>query len=348
MARAESVPADLAPMEARLVAELPEGTAGRWQFEPKWDGFRCIAQRQGERVELHGKSGKPLARYFPEIVAALLELKTQRFVLDGELLIPVGRTLSFEALQMRLHPAQSRITRLACATPALFMVFDLLQSDAQVWLHEPLSQRRAALERFFRTEGARTRLRLSPYTVRRSEAARWLARAGGGALDGVMAKLADERYKPGERALFKVKCLRTADCVVGGFRYATSGAGVGSLLLGLFNDDGQLDHVGFTSAISAAERPALTRKLEKLRGGTGFTGSAPGGPSRWSTERSSAWEPLKPQLVAEVQYDQVTGRRFRHGTRFLRWRPDKAPGQCTLDQLVREARPSRLLSEILA
>jgi ATP-dependent DNA ligase len=345
---AESVPADLAPMEARLVAELPDGADGRWQFEPKWDGFRCLANRQGEHVELHGKSGKPLARYFPEIVAALLELNTQRFVLDGELLIPIGRTLSFDALQMRLHPAQSRITRLAQTTPALYMVFDLLQSGPQVRLREPLVRRRAALERFFESEGVRPRLRLSPYTRDRRAAARWLARAGGGALDGVMAKLSNDPYAPGERAMLKVKCLRTADCVVGGFRYAASGEGVGSLLLGLFNDAGKLDHVGFTAAISAAERPALTRKLEKLRGGAGFTGDAPGGPSRWSNERSSAWEPLKPRLVAEVQYDQVTGRRFRHGTRFVRWRPDKAPKQCTLDQLAGEARPSRLLTEILA
>jgi ATP-dependent DNA ligase len=332
----------LEPMEAKLVPALP--TEGRWQFEPKWDGFRCLVFRHGSEVILQAKSGKSLTRYFPEITAAFANLKPKRFVLDGELLIPIGNVLSFDALQARLHPAQSRIDKLSRETPALFMAFDLLEDEAgKSFVDEGLIARREALERYFAKVGSEPRLRLSPFSRKLSEAKSWLGRAGGGALDGVIAKPLDEPYQAGERAMLKVKCLRSADCVVGGFRYATGSRQVGSMLLGLYNEAGKLDHVGFTSGISDAERPLLTKKLEKLRGGTGFTGDAPGGPSRWSNERSVAWEPLKPTLVAEVQYDQVTGERFRHGTRFLRWRPDKAPKQCTFEQLQQEARPSKLL-----
>jgi ATP-dependent DNA ligase len=336
----------LEPMEAKLVAELPSD--GNWQFEPKWDGFRCVVFRRGAKIVLQAKSGKPLTRYFPEMVAAFAALKPKSFVLDGELLIPVGKTLSFDALQMRLHPAQSRIDRLARETPALFMAFDLLEDEkGKSFLAEHLVQRRAALENFFAAIGPQPRLRLSPFSRKLRDAQNWLGRAGGGALDGVIAKPLDEPYHPGERAMLKVKPLRSADCVVGGFRYATDSRQVGSMLLGLYNAAGKLDHVGFTSGISNADRPALTKKLEKLRGGTGFTGDAPGGPSRWSNARSAAWVPLKPSLVAEVQYDQVTGDRFRHGTRFLRWRPDKAPKQCTFEQLQKEARPSKLLRDVI-
>jgi ATP-dependent DNA ligase len=334
------------PMEAKLVSELPREPG--WQFEPKWDGFRCLAFRDGGAVELFAKSGKPLTRYFPEVAGAL-ESAPRRFVIDGELIIPVGSSLSFDALQLRLHPAASRIKKLSLQTPALFMAFDMLKdSSGTSLMAQPLAKRRQALEKFVGAAGRVPVLRLSPYTRQRAQAGRWLARAGGGALDGVVAKRLDDTYQPGERTMLKVKCLRTADCVVGGFRYGTGSREVGSLLLGLYNDAGKLDHVGFTSGFANIERAALTAKLEKLRGGTGFTGDAPGGPSRWSTERSSQWEPLKPKLVVEVQYDQVTGGRFRHGTRLLRWRPDKAPAQCTFDQLQREARPSRLLREALA
>jgi ATP-dependent DNA ligase len=336
----------LEPMEARLVSELP--TTGHWQFEPKWDGFRCLAFRHRAEIVLQAKSGKPLTRYFPEIAAALAKLKPRRFVLDGELLIPLGKILSFDTLQMRLHPAQSRIERLSRETPALFMVFDLLEDDSGGLLDQTLEARRAALEKFFAMIGPQPRLRLSPFSRKPGDARRWLGRAGGGALDGVIAKPLDEAYQPGERAMLKVKCLRTADCVVGGFRYASGSRQVGSMLLGLYNEAGKLDHVGFTSGISDEARPALTRKLEKLRGGEGFTGGAPGGPSRWSTERSAVWEPLKPKLVAEVKYDQITGARFRHGTRFLRWRPDKAPRQCTFEQLRQDARPSKLLRSLFS
>jgi ATP-dependent DNA ligase len=333
-------------MEAKLVAHLPEESG--WQFEPKWDGFRCLVFKTGKSVDLMAKSGKPLTRYFPEIAAAFAGVKPDRFILDGELLIPVGKSLSFDALQMRLHPAQSRIDKLSRETPALFMAFDILADDAgKSYLDKPLRERRVALEAQVKRFGSMARLRLSPYSRKPADARAWLARAGSGALDGVIAKALDQPYQPEERAMLKVKPLRTADCVVGGFRYATGSRQVGSMLLGLYNDDGKLDHVGFTSGITNEQRPALTRKLEKLRGGSGFTGDAPGGPSRWSTERSAAWVPLKPALVAEVEYDQVTGGRFRHGTRFVRWRPDKAPSQCTFDQMQRESRPSKLIADVL-
>ncbi|MFN4014704.1 MAG: ATP-dependent DNA ligase [Reyranella sp.] len=332
-------------MEARQVDSLPEGKG--WQYEPKWDGFRCLARRNGDAVELLGRSGKSLSRYFPEMAAALTGLKHQRFALDGELVIPVGKSLSFEALQMRLHPAASRIRRLAEETPSVLIAFDLLEDEKGRDLQpQPLSERRATLERFFATLGEAGALRLSPTTTRLADARRWLSRAGGGALDGVVAKRLDEPYKRGERVMLKIKNLRSADCVVGGFRYATARKGgrkeVGSLLLGLYNESGLLDHVGFTSALGSLDRAALTAKLERLKG-TGFSGDAPGGPSRWSTERTAEWVALKPKLVVEVQYDHVTGRRFRHGTGFLRWRPDKAPRDCSFDQLMREDRPSRLV-----
>lgn len=334
----------LLAMEARQEAELPRQPG--WQFEPKWDGFRCLAWRDGDSVELLGRSGKSLARYFPDVVASLKALKVRRFGLDGELVIPIGKALAFDALQMRLHPAESRVRKLAAESPALLIAFDLLQTPrGRDLTASPLAERRAALEKLFATLGDAAGVRLSPATERRPEAEKWLARAGGGELDGVIAKRLDEPYRAGERAMVKVKRLRTADCVVGGFRYAGSERKlVGSLLLGLFNDAGKLDHVGFTSGFSDEERLALTRKVEALRGEPGFTGNAPGGPSRWSTERSVQWEKLKPGLVAEVQYDHVTGDRFRHATRFVRWRPDKQPQQCTFEQLRQEALPSQLMS----
>jgi ATP-dependent DNA ligase len=339
-----SVPRDIAPMEARLVDALP--TDPGWQFEPKWDGFRCLAFRDGDDVDLRAKSGKPLARYFPEVVEMLRHLTPQRFVVDGELAIPVGDALSFDALQLRLHPAESRVRKLAKETPAILILFDCLMApDGTALLDAPLTERRAALEKFHRTVRGEVGLRLTPYTRERAEAERWLKHAGG-ALDGVVAKRVNGRYEAGERAMLKVKNMRTADCVVGGFRYAQNTKLVGSLLLGLYNDAGKLDHVGFCSTINNAERPALTKKLERLRGEPGFTGNAPGGPSRWSTERTGEWEALKPELVVEVRYDHVSGGRFRHGTKLVRWRPDKAPRQCTFDQLEQEARPSKLIAAL--
>jgi ATP-dependent DNA ligase len=325
-------------MEALLASDLPEGDG--WQYEPKWDGFRCLAQRDGAEVTLTSRSGKPLARYFPEVVEMLARLPECSFLLDGELIIPAGDALSFEALQLRLHPAESRVRKLAKETPAEFMLFDLLAVGGTSLLEAPLSERRARLEHFYR-DNAVPGLHLSPMTRDRETALGWL-RHSGGALDGVIAKRADDPYRAGERAMIKVKQQRTADCVVGGFRYAEKKKEVGSLLLGLYDDEGLLDHVGFTSAIPAKDRPALTDKLEKLVEPPGFTGNAPGGPSRWNTARTGQWQPLKPVLVVEVRYDQVTGRRFRHGTGFLRWRPDKAPSDCTFEQLAPELKPSQL------
>jgi ATP-dependent DNA ligase len=326
----------LPPMEAKLVDSLPDGEG--WQFEPKWDGFRCLVFRDGDEVELQSKAERPLGRYFPEMVEAVRSLPAERLVLDGELVIPVGGILSFDALQLRLHPAESRIRKLAAATPARLMLFDALELEGSVLMAEPLAERRKALERFH-AGTAREDILLSPCTLERATASGWLASAGA-ALDGVIAKRRDGRYEPGERAMMKVKQMRTADCVVGGFRYGSKGRSVGSLLLGLYDEAGNLNHVGFTSAIPADERAALTARLEALIEPPGFTGRAPGGPSRWSTERSGDWEPVRPELVAEVRYDHVTGDRFRHGTKLLRWRPDKAPGQCRMDQLLPEAAPA--------
>ena len=328
----------LPPMEAKPVETLPD--EGAWQFEPKWDGFRCLVFKDGDEVELQSKAQRPLGRYFPEIVDAVRALPFDRFVIDGELVIPIEGRLSFDALQLRLHPAESRIRKLAAATPAQLMLFDCLELEGDVLTERPLADRRAALERFH-AKARRDDVLLSPKTLERKEAERWLA-AAGAALDGVIAKRCGSLYLPGERAMLKVKQMRTADCVVGGFRYASKGRQVGSLLLGLYDDAGKLDHVGFTSAIPTNEREALTARLESLIEPPGFTGRAPGGPSRWSTERSGDWEPLRPQLVVEVRYDHVTGDRFRHGTKFLRWRPDKAPKQCRMDQLQPEAPPAEL------
>jgi ATP-dependent DNA ligase len=338
------VPLDLAPMEAKLAGDLPADSG--WRFEPKWDGFRCLAFRAGGEVALKAKSGKPLDRYFPDVVEALKALPVDRFVVDGELTIAVDGELSFDALQMRLHPAASRVAKLAAETPAVLVLFDcLLDAKGGSLVDAPLTRRRTELEALYARLGEPCGLRLSPGTDNRGEAGDWLARTGA-ALDGVVAKRLDGPYVPGERAMLKIKRLRTADCVVGGFRYEHDSRLVGSLLLGLYDADGRLDHVGFTSTITDAERPELTRRLEAVQGAPGFTGDAPGGPSRWSTERSGQWIPLRPELVVEVRYDHVTGDRFRHGTKLIRWRPDKAPGQCTLAQLRAEAAPEMIASDL--
>jgi len=338
------IPIDFAPMEAKLTEDLP--TDPGWRFEPKWDGFRCLAFKAGGEVDLRAKSGKPLGRYFPDMVEAVAALPVSRLVVDGELTIAVGGELSFDALQMRLHPAASRVRKLAAETPATLVLFDdLTDARGRSLADAPLTRRRAELEALFARFKGAERLRLSPGTEDVGEARAWLAQTGA-ALDGVVAKRLDGPYLSGERAMLKIKRLRTADCVVGGFRHEHDSRLVGSLLLGLYDAAGRLDHVGFTSTITDAERPALTERLEKLAGGPGFTGSAPGGPSRWSRGRSAEWTPLKPKLVAEVRYDHVTGDRFRHGTKFLRWRPDKAPQQCTLEQLRAEAAPDLLLARL--
>jgi ATP-dependent DNA ligase len=333
------LPLDTAPMEARSADELPLGTG--WQFEPKWDGFRCLAFKAGDNVELRAKSGKPLGRYFPEIVTAIRAVGAECFVVDGELTIDPrtvirgdGR-LSFDALQMRLHPAESRIRKLSSDTPARLVLFDMLVSaDGKIQASLPLTERRRSLEAFGKNFAVPERLVLSPYTRDREQAQAWLRDSGQGETDGVIAKRLDGPYEPGERAMIKVKRLRTADCVVGGFRYESKGRQVGSLLLGLYDGQGKLDHVGFTSTLTDQERPALTRRLEALRKPPGFTGRSPGGPSRWSTERSGEWEPVEPELVVEVRFDHVSGDRFRHGAKLMRWRPDKDPRQCSFDQIA--------------
>jgi ATP-dependent DNA ligase len=325
------------PMEAASASDLPSGDD--WQYEPKWDGFRCLAFRDHKKIDLVSKSGKPLTRYFPELVAALGALKADVFVLDGEIVIPEDGSLSFDQLLMRIHPAASRIRKLSESSPCLFIVFDLLLDESgDLLTGQPLAERRKDLDRFARQflKGNKT-ISLSPVTTELPTARKWFRM--GIALDGVVAKRRDLPYQSGERTgMVKIKKQRTADCVVGGFRYLEKKPLVGSLLLGLYNDEGQLDHVGFTSSIQAKDRAALTKKLERMIKPPGFTGKAPGGPSRWSTKRSTEWQPLDPRLVVEVQFDHFTGGRFRHGTGFLRWRPDKDPRQCTMKQVEREKR----------
>jgi ATP-dependent DNA ligase len=335
-------------MEARSVDAIPQGR--EWQYEPKWDGFRCLLSRQGSKVDLRSKSGEDLARYFPELVEAALKLKATAFLLDGEIVVPHGKTFSFDDLLQRIHPAASRVGKLSLETPALFLAFDLLATAADKTLSaQPLGKRRPALEAFAKAQfKPNSTFRLSPATTSYATVKKWLAQSGGGS-DGVIAKRLDLPYQAGNRdGMQKIKKFRSADCVVGGFRYATNKLNgkrvVGSLLLGLYDVDGLLHHVGFSSAIKQNEKPALTAKLEPLIAKPGFTGNAPGGPSRWSTDRSAQWCPLKAKLVIEVCYDHFSGERFRHGTSILRWRPDKAPKQCMFDQLKQKAAdPMKLL-----
>ena len=338
----------MAAMEARSVDAIPQGP--EWQYEPKWDGFRGLLSRRGDKVDLRSKSGEDLTRYFPELVDAALELKADDFLLDGEIVVPRGKAFSFDDLLQRIHPAASRVKKLAQGTPGLFIAFDLLAAAKDKKLSaRPLEERRPALEAFAKTQfKSNPTFRLSAATKSHATAEKWLAQSGGGC-DGVIAKRIDLPYQSGNRGgMQKIKKFRSADCVVGGFRYATNKLNgkkvVGSLLLGLYDEKGLLHHVGFSSAIKQQEKPALTAKLESLVAKPGFTGNAPGGPSRWSTERSAQWCPLKPKLVVEVSYDHFSGERFRHGTSILRWRPDKAPRQCTFDQLKQKAAdPMKLL-----
>ncbi len=331
------------PMEALLVEELPTGP--EWQYEPKWDGFRCVVFRDGDTIDLMSKAGKPLARYFPDLVETIRSIKARQFVLDGEIVIPHEESLSFDELLLRIHPAESRVLKLAAEHPASLVVFDLLVDAKGTSLVDlPLEDRRAALEAFVdKTLPAGIDVHLSPATTSMTTVTRWFRSVGGG-LDGVIAKQLALPYQTGTRhGMRKMKTMRTADCVVGGFRYASKGKVVGSLLLGLHDDDGLLHHVGFTSNIPTAEKPAVTERLEALIEGPGFTGQAPGGPSRWSTKRTSEWQPLATTLVVEVRYDHFSGGRFRHGTSFRRWRPDKAPRQCTLAQVEQEGRSALTL-----
>jgi ATP-dependent DNA ligase len=313
----------LAPMESEAVDALPEGRG--WLFEPKYDGFRCLAFRQGRSVRLQSKNQRPLERYFPEIAAGLRALPIDRFVLDGEIVIPEG---SFETLQLRLHPAASRIEKLSRETPAALVAFDLLaEGKRRSLLAEPFSERREALEAFFAEIEERSFLLLSRTTRSRATANRWLA---GGKVEGVMAKRLDLPYRPGERAMLKIKLWKTIDCVVGGFYRKEDTGEVENLLLGLYDEAGRLNYVGRAPVHGKAKD--VDRKVKPLVGGPGFTGRAPGGKNRWSgRERKPI--PLKPVLVAEVSADHITGDYMRHGAKLLRWREDKAPAACTMDQI---------------
>jgi len=342
MTRSVKPPFD--PMELKQVERIPDGS--QWQYEPKWDGFRCLAFRDGDDVYLQSKAGQPLARYFPEVVAQLQRLKAKRFVLDGELMVQLGDELSFDALLQRIHPAASRVEKLAQETPARYVVFDLLVDENGGDLTgETLARRRPLLERFAEHYLSSSGIALSPATTQRAQVDVWYERVGN-ALDGVVAKRLDRAYASGERdGGVKIKHLRTADCVVGGYRLNKERNGIGSLLLGLYDDSGKLNHVGFTSGFTAKERGPLLERLRPLEKPPGFTGSAPGGPSRWKATEEP-WFPLDPKIVVEVRYDHVTGERFRHGTKILRFRPDKKPRQCTMDQLdaAEAAAPLELLS----
>jgi ATP-dependent DNA ligase len=321
-------------MEAQSAEEIPQGDG--WQYEPKWDGFRSLAFRDGKSIYLQSKSGQPLARYFPDLAATLHEISARRFVLDGEIVIPIAGRLSFDELLLRIHPAASRVAKLAAEHPASYVVFDLLEAERGKPLVDlPLHQRRSRLEDFARKYlTGNEHVRLSPATTDFRKAKRWLNKSGGN-LDGIVAKLLGAPYRSGERdGMLKVKRRQTADCVVGGFRYAEGQKVIGSLLLGLYDSEGLLHHVGFTSSFKAADRQKITARVEPLIEPPGFTGRAPGGPSRWSTKRSTQWQPLAPKLVVEVEYDHFTGGRFRHGTQLVRWRPDKAPRQCRMEQVA--------------
>jgi ATP-dependent DNA ligase len=327
-------------MEALLVHEIPNGQG--WQYEPKWDGFRCLVFRDGKKVELQSKSGQSLTRYFPELVERFASLKPDRFVLDGEVAVPVENRFSFDDLLQRIHPANSRVQKLAKEHPAVFVAFDLLVGEnGKSLVKSPLAERRRHLERFaknfFRPSD---KIHVSPATTQIDVAKSWFKTVGTD-LDGIIAKRLDSDYRSGERtAMEKIKLTRTADCVIGGFRYAAKQKVVGSLLLGLYDQAGLLNHVGFCSGLKTDQRRALLHKLKPLIKPPGFTGHAPGGLSRWSTKRSMEWEPLEPKLVVEVSYDHFTGGRFRHGTSIIRWRPDKAPRQCGMDQVAGKGKGS--------
>ena len=321
------------PMEALTAKSLPRGS--NYQFEPKWDGFRALCFKDGDEIAFQSKSGQALARYFPELVAAVKTVRAQRFVIDGEIVVPVDDQLDFDQLLQRIHPAASRVAMLAKQYPAMFVVFDILVDEQKSQLYkQPLQERRSALEAFAqRNLSGEKRFIVSPATTDRGIAERWYSSVGG-ALDGIIAKRSDIPYSSGDRhGMLKIKRLRTADCVVGGFRLADSGAAVGSLLLGLYDDDGDLDYVGFTSGFSAGEKKSLLEQLNAIKTDESFTGRTPGGPSRWNRGKDTAWVAIEPSIVLEVEFDHVSGGRFRHGTRPVRFRPDKSPKQCTMEQL---------------
>jgi len=330
-------------MLAKLADALPP--AGDYLFEPKWDGFRALVFKGEREVFIQSRDSRPFDRYFPELHDALRERLPAGCVLDGEIVIATVRGLDFDALQLRLHPAASRVAKLAKETPASFVAFDVLALDGRNLMSEPQQARRAALERLLRR--AKPPLYLTPMTRERKQAEHWLEHFEGAGLDGVIAKPAALAYQPGKRAMIKVKHARTADCVVAGFRWHKSGKdAVGSLLLGLYDDAGVLQHVGVTSSFTMSMRKQLVQVLGPLRkdamrehpwrewaGAAAESNRMPGGQSRWSAGKDLSWEPLRPERVCEVKYDHLQGDRFRHAATFLRWRPDKPPHDCRYDQL---------------
>ncbi len=331
--------APVAPMLAKLTRELPR-QPGLF-YEPKWDGFRCIVFRDGDDVTLGSRNEKPLTRYFPELVEALRRELPARCVLDGEIVIAGPRGLDFDALSQRIHPAEKRIRQLAESTPASFVAFDLLAHDDTSLMETPYVQRRKALEKLLAK--SRPPVHVTPATQDPDVAADWFARFEGAGLDGVVAKPSDLHYLPDKRVMLKVKHQRTADCVVAGFRTHKDGAGVGSLLLGLYDSSGVLHHVGVASGFSVARRRELVGELEAYRanarsghpwaGWADAAGRSPGGMNRWNAGKDMSWEPLRPEAVCEVAYDHLQENRFRHATSFVRWRPDRDPASCTYDQL---------------
>ena len=337
------------PMLAKLAEILPAGDG--LYYEPKWDGFRAIVFRGRDDLYIQSRDLKPLDRYFPELHEALMASLPEGCVVDGEIVIATPHGLDFDALQMRLHPAATRVQKLALATPSSFVAFDLLAVDHEDMRPRPLADRRVRLEGLFTGDSPLARshcCHLTPLTTDHATAVDWLARFEGAGLDGVMVKAADGRYEPGRRVMVKVKHSRTADCVVAGFRWHKNGPGthVGSLLLGLYDADGKLQHVGVTSAFTMSARQQLARELAPLRESAldqhpwrawaqieASSSRMPGGQSRWSAGKDLSWEPLRPERVCEVGYDHLQGDRFRHATVFKRWRPEKAPGDCRYDQL---------------
>ena len=333
------------PMLAKPTATLPTGEG--WFYEPKWDGFRCIVFRDGDEVELGSRNERPLTRYFPDVAESVKAHLPERCVIDGEIVVPRGNRLDFESLLQRIHPAASRVAKLAAETPASFVAFDLLALDDESLMDTPFAERQTRLREAL--AGAQAPVYVSGITTDAAVGQRWFSEFEGAGLDGVIAKRGDQPYAPDQRLMTKVKHVRTADCVVAGFRWHKSGPVVGSLLLGLYDDAGTLHHIGVAASFPMKRRAELVEELEPYRAealdGHPWQDWAnaqvqqdgenrmPGAVSRWNAKKDLSWVPLRPELVVEIKYDQLEGRRLRHTGQFLRWRPDRDPLSCTYDQL---------------
>jgi ATP-dependent DNA ligase len=331
------IPLEMEPMLAQVQPELPQPDG--WEYEPKWDGFRTIVHRDGRFVELVSRGARPMTRYFPELLDAFRGLRAESIVLDGEIVVVTPDGLDFDALQQRIHPADSRVRMLSEKTPASFIAFDLLAVGSEDLRGRPLSERRARLEEELRNSAEP--IHITPHTRDIDLARDWFDRFEGAGLDGLIAKRLDQLYLPGKRGWIKYKHSRTADCVVIGFRWSADRSTLGALLLGLYDEDGQLHYVGHTSSFSVGEKRELLKKLEEMKEAKSpeHMGRAPGGLSRWSHGKDTEWEPIRPELVCEVSYDKLqAGQRFRHATGFVRWRSDKPPRACKFDQIVSAAR----------